>query len=267
MTSDELLHLLGTLIESPPVQDLWKVDDRCVPVFAHSMDVALLCLGAYPEARERFPDFRLDVVLLGSILHDLTKVTARLGNGKSHSHIMTNEPEVAALAAMSALDAAQDAARVWLDPEGIDHLWHVVASHHGRWGKIAPSTPEAYVVAHFDNVSATQHRIAPIDANDILPLLDQGYRRVQAGERLGVNKSVVKARIQDALRAEHLADQNELLAVWRERGFIVPADPERCRQIERVRFLIDFARRCPRALLDQVRPHLPKEPEAEAVAG
>jgi hypothetical protein len=35
-----------------------------MPVFAHSMDVALLCLDQYPDWRERFPGFRLDVVLL-----------------------------------------------------------------------------------------------------------------------------------------------------------------------------------------------------------
>jgi hypothetical protein len=264
LTSAEFLRLLDALIQSPPVQDLWNVEDRCVPVFAHSMDVALLCLDGYPDARERFPGFRLDVVLLGSVLHDLTKASARLGQGKSHSHIMINEPELAVAEAMTVLDAAQATAGSRLDAEGVDHLWHVVASHHGRWGKVSPATPEAYLLAHCDNVSATQHRIAPIDANDILPLLDLGYRQVEVGARLGVNKSVVKARLRDALQAERLPDQKELLEVWRERGFVVPADPERTRQIERVRFLLDFARRCPEALLAEVRPHLPR---AEAEEG
>lgn len=260
MTSAEFLDLLGTLIESPPVQALWNVDDRGVPVFAHSMDVALLCLEAYPDWRDRFPGFRLDVVLLGCVLHDLSKVTARYQHGRSHSHIMIHEPELAVEEAITALDQVQARRGVRLDQEGIDHLWHVIAAHHGRWGKVSPRTPEALLVAQCDNLSATQHRIAPVDANDILPLLDQGYRQVQVGEKLGINKSVVKARLQEAVRAEGLLDHHELLVRWRQRGFVVAADPERSRQIDRVRFLLDFARRCPEALLDEIRPHLPADP-------
>lgn len=259
MTSAEFLRLLGALIESAPIQNLWSIEDRGVPVFAHSMDVALLCLEAYPDSRDRRPDFRLDVVLLGCVLHDLSKLSARQGQGKSHSHLMTYEPEIAVREALDVLDAVQRTAGARLDPDGIDHLWHVIAAHHGPWGKVRPQTAEAHLLAQSDNLSATRHRIAPIDANDILPLIDQGYRQIQVGERLGVNRSVVKARLQDAMRAEGLPDLNELMALWRRRGFVVPADAERVRQIDRVRFLVEFARRCPVALLNEIRPYLPGE--------
>ncbi len=257
MTADEYCSLLRNLVSLPRVLSLWNVSDRGMPVFAHSMDVALICLGKYPEARERFPGFRLDVVLIGAVLHDLTKATAREGNGPSHSHIMTHEPSIAVAEAMRALDDAQSSAGVWLDDEGIDHVWHVVAAHHGPWGKVKPRTPEAGLLFQADNLSATRHRTAPVDASDILPLLERGYRWTQAGTLLGVGRATIKARLEDACRAEGVRDPAELLDRWKERGTVRIGDAELVSQIERVRFVVDFARRCPDALVDEVRPWLP----------
>lgn len=257
MIAEEYCSLLRALISSPHVQSLWNVSDRGMPVFAHSMDVALLCLEKYPEARERFPGFRLDVVLVGAVVHDLTKVSAREGNGPSHSHIMSNEPSIAVTEAMRALDDAQSRAGVWLDSEGVDHVWHVVAAHHGPWGKVKPQTPEAYLLFESDNLSATRHRTAPVDATDILPLLERGYRWAQAGMILGVGRAVIKARLQDACRAERVRDASDLLRCWNERGTVLTGDAEQMHQIERARFVVDFARRCPDALVHEVRPWLP----------
>lgn len=256
MTSDEFCSLLSALIRSPRVQSLWNVADRGMPVFAHSVDVALLCLEKYPEARERFPGFRLDVVLIGAVLHDLTKLSAREGNGPSHSHIMSFEPSIAIDEAMTALEMAELDAGAWLDEEGVDHVWHVIAAHHGPWGKVKPQTPEADLLFHSDNYSATHHRIAPIDANDILPLLHQGYHWVQIGATLGVGRATIKSRLQDACRAERVRSSSELLARWCERGEVLTGDTRLMAQIERARFVVDFSRRCPDALVDEVRPWL-----------
>lgn len=258
MTAEEFCSLLRSLISSPRVQSLWNVADRGMPVFAHSMDVALLCLDKYPDACERFPGFRLDVVLVGAVVHDLTKFSAREGSGPSHSQIMTREPSIAVAEAMHALDEAQTAAGVWLDDEGIDHVWHVVAAHHGPWGKVKPRTPEADLLYYSDNFSATHHRTAPVDANDILPLLQRGYRWTQIGTMLGVGRAMIKTRLQDACRAENVRSSSDLLVRWLERGEVLIGDPERVGQIERARFVIDFARRCPDALVDQARPLLPQ---------
>ncbi len=257
MTSEEFCSLLSALIRSPRVQSLWNVADRGMPVFAHSVDVALLCLEKYPEARERFPGFRLDVVLIGAVLHDLTKLSAREGNGPSHSQIMSFEPSIAINEAMTALEMAELEAGAWLDDEGIDHVWHVIAAHHGPWGKVKPQTPEAALLYHSDNYSATHHRTAPIDANDILPLLSQGYRWVQIGATLGVGRAMIKSRLQDACRAERVSSSSELLARWCERGAVLTGDARLTSQIERARFVVDFARRCPDSLVGEVRPWLP----------
>lgn len=256
LTVDSYCRLLRALIVTPPVQALWAIHDRGMPVFAHSMDVALLCLEAYPDWRERYPGFRLDVVLVGSVLHDLSKASARLGNGRSHSHIMTHEPGIAVAEAVTVLDEAQRTCGVHLDPEGIDHVWHVVAAHHGRWGKVAPQTPEALLLHRSDNHSATHHRIAPVDANDILPLLDQGLKWAQIGERLGISRGIVKARLQDACRAERVRSSTELLESWRTYGEVRVGDPEQVRKFERARFIMDFARHCPDTLVDRVHATL-----------
>jgi len=253
---DDFSALLHALISSPRVQSLWSIKDRGMPVFAHSMDVALICLEKYPEARERFPGFRLDVVLIGAVLHDLTKLSAREGNGPSHSQIMTHQPSIAVDEAIAVLDAAQTAAGAWLDEEGIDHVWHVVAAHHGPWGKVKPVTPEAQLLFHADNYSATHHRIAPVDANDILPLLNRGYRWSQVGTLLDVGRAVIKSRLQDACRAEDLRGPSELLTRWLDRGAVLTGDTRQIGQIARARFLVEFAHRCPAALVREVRPLL-----------
>ncbi|SQC97241.1 Uncharacterised protein [Fusobacterium necrophorum subsp. necrophorum] len=48
-------------------------------------------------------------------------------------------------------------------------------SHHGRWGKIQPSTKEACIVYKGDMYSAKYHRINPIGADSILAYIDKGY--------------------------------------------------------------------------------------------
>jgi hypothetical protein len=267
LTANEYCSLLHTLIVSTPIQTLWQVSDRGVPVFAHSIDVALLALDGYPDAREKFPGFRLDAVLLGAILHDLTKASARHGSGQSHSHIMNNNPSIAVAEAMTVLDDVQNRVGVWLDHDGIEHLWHAIASHHGRWGMISPRTPEAWLLHECDNYSASHHRIAPIDANDILPLTGAGYTWTQIGERLGVNRSVVKTRLVEACRVEGVRTPTELLERWRERGIVGIGDADRARQIERARHVVEFARRCPDALIDKVREVLPESPSVTSTLG
>lgn len=253
---DDLCRLLGALIDSVPVKSLWSVNDRGMPVFAHSMDVALICLEAYSDWRERYPGFRLDIVLLGCVLHDLSKASARFGNGRSHSHIMIHEPNLAVAEAVGVLEEALAAAEVRLDPDDVDHLWHVIAAHHGQWGKVTPQTPEAMLLHLADNRSALNHRIAPVDANDILPFVERGYKWPLIGEKLGVTRGIVKARLDDACLAENVRSPSELLEIWHERGEVLAGNDERIRQIARARYVVDFARQCPEALLEQVRQYL-----------
>src|SRR6202165_3468312 len=122
MTPEQFCDLLVAVIEHPSVQNLWNFTDQGMPVFAHSMDVAGLVAEAYPEWGDRYPGFRLDVVLLGSVLHDLTKATARTAGQTSHSTIMERDPTIAVAAAADVLEAVRLSVGVALDSEGIDHL-------------------------------------------------------------------------------------------------------------------------------------------------
>ncbi len=227
-----------------------------MPVFAHSMDVASLVVDAYPDWRDRFPGFRLDVVLVGSVLHDLTKATARMAGVTSHSDIMEREPTIAVAAAADVLEDVGRVTGVFLDAEGIDHLWHVIAAHHGPWGKISPQTPEAALLYQCDNYSATHHRIAPVDANDVLRLIADGIDLSVAASALGFDRSVLKSRMKESVRANGLRTTAELLERWRDRGAVSIGDVTRARQIEEAKEVIEFAKRCPTALVDRVRPLL-----------
>lgn len=256
MTPEQFCDFLVAVIENPSVQNLWNFTDQGMPVFAHSMDVCCLVTGAYPDWRDRFPGFRLDVVLLGSVLHDLTKASARTVGQTSHSTIMERDPTIAVAAAADVLDAARLTVGVALDSEGIDHLWHVIAAHHGPWGKVSPHTPEASLLYHCDNRSATNHRLAPVDATDVLRLIAGGQELSAAAITLGVNRSVLKNRLRESVRANGLRTTAELVERWRDRGAVAIGDVTRARQIDEAKDVIVFAKGCPTALIERVRPLL-----------
>jgi HD superfamily phosphodiesterase len=252
-----LCRLVSALIRHPTVQELWKHADQGMPVFAHSMDVARLAVDAYPEWRDRYAGFRLDVVLLGGILHDLTKASARRSGSTSHTAIMEREPTVAVEAAATVLQSVAERLGIVLDAEGIDHLWHVIVAHHGPWGMVAPQTPEAALLYSCDNYSATHHRVAPVDANDILPRLSAGDDVAAIAAALGVERTVIKRRLNEAVRAEGALNRNDLLARWSERGAVAIGDVTRSRRIAEAKTVVEFARACPRALVEQVRLAVP----------
>jgi len=240
-----LVALVEAVIAAAPMQALWQIKDRGMPVFAHTVDVTLLSLAAFPEWRERFPGLNLRAIAIASLLHDLNKASARRSGDTSHSKVMSTDPAQALGEAVDVLQAAQWQAGVRLAAADVDHIWHIVVSHHGRWGKIQPQTPEAILVHQCDFQSAIAHRLAPIDASDILPLLDQGLRWREVAARLEVTSGVVRDRLREACRAERVADPPELLRIWRRRGYVVTGTLQRMRQFEELRAVIGEARRAP----------------------
>ena len=224
-----------------------------MPVFVHTIDVALLCLEAYPEWRERYGSLNLEAITIGSLLHDLNKVSARRTFARSHSEIMSTDPIEAVREAIEVLDRAQLETGLRLERDLVDHIWHIVVSHHGRFGKIAPATPEAVLVHECDLYSATHHRCAPVDANDILPLFSAGYRSSAIAARLGVGASVIRKRLAEACRAEHCADWVTLVEVWRQKGTVLAGPLDRARQMERVRTLVQLANQSPKPVVEAIR--------------
>lgn len=250
MPKRRLEALVTHLVASPKVQSLWRVKDRGVPVFVHTIDVTLLCLERFPEWHEKVAGLSLEAITIGSLLHDLSKASTRENRAISHSYLMSTAPEKAVGEAMDVLDEAQLATGFYLPPDIVDHIWHIIASHHGRWGKIMPSTHEALLVHQMDYYSAMHHRCSPVDANDILPLLQQGHRSTTIAARLGVGVSVVRERLKEACRSEGVRDWVDLLAIWEDRGYVICGSLERMEQVERVRRIVQLALQAPRPILD-----------------
>lgn len=253
MIDEELEIYLRALVAAPKMRALWDVCDRGVPVFVHSVDVLLLCLQRFPEWQSRNPRIDLAAVTIGAMIHDASKLSAHLLHGCSHSHLMSVDPELAVDAARLVLDELTTTKGLPLAPGRREQVEHIVASHHGRFGKVHPRTPEAHLVHLCDLYSSTNHRIAPVDSNDILPLLATGCKMQHVGALLGVGREVVKSRLAESCHAEHTRDWVELLGVWKTQGSVASGPPERAEQIRQVRRLIGVARQAPDSLLPELR--------------
>lgn len=249
MRDPDLEALISTLLISPSMQALWLVKDRGMPVFAHTVDVTLLCFNGLAEACEIGSTLDVTVVTLGSLLHDLSKASAREAGLRSHSDIMSHYPELAASEARNVLESALEQLGRELPPRQIEAILHVVVSHHGPWGRVRPQTAEARLVHRCDLYSAMNHRLAPVDANDILPHLDQGRNWSAVSAIVGVGTAVLRQRINEACRAELVDSWSDLLRVWRRRGRVRIGTVERVRQLERVRFALQAAREVPESII------------------
>src|SRR5947209_1284461 len=103
VTPEKLERYLGAILESTRVLELWEIADRGMPVYAHTIDVGLLCLAAIPELVESFPYLHVDAILIGVLLHDLSKLSARRWRAQSHSQIMSEDPTIAVGEALDVL--------------------------------------------------------------------------------------------------------------------------------------------------------------------
>lgn len=236
--------LVGALLLSPRMQRLWDVGDRGMPVFVHSLDVVLLCL----EQIGRRTDLDVTAIVLGALIHDASKLPS-FDEQRSHSLLMRQDPWPAADVSMELLVQAEQSCGVQLDDARREHVRHIVLAHHGPHGRIHPQTEEARLVAACDALSGTQHRLAPIDANDMLPLLAEGFRWPRAAARLGVSRELVKTRLREACLAEGVRDWVDLLPIWHRNGTVRAGTPERQRQVGRARYLFQLAGQVPDCLL------------------
>lgn len=238
--------LVTALLLSPRMQALWDIHDRGMPVYAHTVDVVLLCLDAIE------PGLDLNAVLIGAIVHDYSKLPRE--DGRSHSHLMRSDPAVAAAASIEMLADGERRSGVVVHDALRAHVHHIAESHHGFNGKVAPRTPEAWLVARCDHFSGMEHRIAPLDANDVLPLLSEGYRWKEAAALLGVGRELVKQRLREACIAEGARQWVDLLPIWRRNGHVRAGSERQVRQLARARLVDRLARQVPDCILDRLNP-------------
>jgi len=102
-----------------------------------------------------YPALDRDLVLAGTILHDVGKIT-ELNSDLEISY--TREGFLQGHISLG-LIMIHDQARTLPDfpPELLLHLEHIVLSHHGEheWGSpVLPATPEAMLIHHVDNLDA-----------------------------------------------------------------------------------------------------------------
>lgn len=237
--------LLTALLLSPRMQSLWDVRDRGMPVYAHTIDVALLCLDRVPPGSE----LDTPAILLAALIHDYSKLPLPEIEGRSHSYLMRNMPGVAAAVSLDLLADAERRSGVTLDDDRREHIRHIVAAHHGQHGKVRPRTAEAHIVADCDFESSTEYRLAPFDANDILPLLSEGYRWGEAAALLGVGRELIKTRLREACLAEGVREWIHLLPIWRARGGVTVGSRRHQERLARARRVSRLARQVPDCLL------------------
>jgi len=245
---------LTALVMTPHMQSMWNIRNGGVPIFVHTIDVAMLALDSFDDWQDRHGRMDVLATVVGALLHDLTKVTARQTRGqpthRSHSMIMLLDPTAAAVAGREALTYVQDTTGITLDDREQALVAHIIMSHHGPWGSVQPEKAEAALVHYCDLYSARYHRQPPIDANDILPLLDCGLSRAAAARTLGVTPQVVARRLDEACRAEWLDGIEQLLAVWRRRGHVVGGCEEALAHRQQIRLRVTQAEMAPAPILD-----------------
>jgi hypothetical protein len=267
MNTEELSFFLHSLIHTPDMQSLWSIRDAGMPVFAHSIDVAMLALDAFWAWQEEHGLMQPLPVVLGSLVHDLSKASARrerqawraaqptgpahsrYAGPPSHSTIMRYAPHQAVFEAADVLARVERDTGISLPVDDMEAVCHIVAAHHGPWGGVPPQTPEAALVHACDLYSSRHHRLSPWDANDLLPLLDQGHSLTRAARLLGVSYGVARQRLAEACQAEWVDSVEELLLVWRRREYVVTGPEERQAERELARRLIAQARQAPACLL------------------
>ena len=268
MTDEELSSFLHHLLHTPEMQSLWPIRDAGMPVFAHSVDVAMLSLDAFWPWQEKHGLMHPLPVVLGSLVHDLSKASARQerqawraaqptnqarsrhAGPPSHSTIMRYAPHQAVFEAADVLARVERDTGISLPVDDLGAVRHIVAAHHGPWGSVRPQTLEAALVYACDLYSSRHHRLSPWDANDLLPLLDQGHSLTRAARLLGVSYGVARQRLAEACQAEWVDSVEELLIVWRRREYVVTGPEERQAGRELARRLIEQARQAPVCLLE-----------------
>lgn len=120
----------------------------------HSVDVAGLAVAM----AEQIGNADKDLVIAGALLHDIGKlreISPQLG------FPYTDEGRLLGHIAMSAMMVQETAARLKIPAARIEHLLHILLSHHGdneKGSPVACVTKEAFIVHYADEVNAIMNQ-------------------------------------------------------------------------------------------------------------
>lgn len=232
------------LLLHPLVQKLKLVDDKGINVSTHTYDVLRL---AVKKLKSDFGDDMEDIsdkiklfdIMVGVIIHDTTKGTLRLNNhDMSHSFIMKNNPEFASEEARKILRDVEVFTNLKIKESVEKGIIHIVASHHGRWGKVKPETREAVIVHEADKYSAMYHRISPISAKKIVKLMSEGFNKDEICKITGFTEGIIEDRLKRAKKELNVKTNRELINYYLKRGYIPEGDEFFARRIVETEKLI-----------------------------
>lgn len=235
---------IDVLLEFPVIDQLKEMEDLGVSVTTHTYDVLEIAIRdlkkSYRNLKRAGEELDLFAMLVGIIIHDTSKASLRVGGDSilSHSQVMLKKPDRIRKEATGILKKMEEETGLILDPNTERKIVHIVLSHHGRWGRVSPSTKEALMVHKADEYSAKYHRINPIGADKIVELMAKGYSLDEIKEKLDCTSGIIKDRLKRAKVELKLKTNKQLLNYYNANKKIVIGDEFFIKRITETKDLI-----------------------------
>ncbi|MCK5780326.1 MAG: phosphohydrolase [Psychrilyobacter sp.] len=237
------IEYMEILLGLPIINQLKEVEDLGVSVTTHTYDVLEIAIRdlkkSYKTLKRADEELNIFAMLVGIIIHDSSKASIRSGNDTlSHSQVMLKKPDRIRKEAQGILKEVEEQTGLKLDPDTDRKIIHIVLSHHGRWGRVTPSTKEALMVHKADEYSAKYHRINPIGADKIVELMAKGQSLDEIQERLGITSGIIKDRLKRAKVELKLKNNKQLMSYYNANKKIVIGDEFFVKRIKETKELI-----------------------------
>ncbi len=235
---------IDVLLGFPVIDQLKEMEDLGVSVTTHTYDVLEIAIRdlkkSYRNLKRAGEQLDLFAMLVGIIIHDTSKASLRVGGDSilSHSQVMLKKPDRIRKEATGILKKMEEETGLILDPNTERKIVHIVLSHHGRWGRVSPSTKEALMVHKADEYSAKYHRINPIGADKIVELMAKGYSLDEIKEKLDCTSGIIKDRLKRAKVELKLKTNKQLLNYYNANKKIVIGDEFFIKRITETKDLI-----------------------------
>lgn len=212
---------LEELLNEEAVKELENFSDQGVKITAHTYDVFILSVNEIKKTYASFfkagTDLDLFSIIVGIIIHDLSKGSLRKNEENiSHSQIMLKNPDYVVKETENLIEKIEERTGLILKNKVKKNIIHIVVSHHGKWGKVNPSTKEARLVHWADMYSAKHHRINPVEANEILKGFERGESLVEVSRRFKCTTGVIKDRLKKSKQELKLGSTKQLLNYFRK---------------------------------------------------
>jgi len=235
---------IEVLLGFPIIDQLKEVEDLGVSVTTHTYDVLEIAIRdlkkSYRNLKRAGEELDLFAMLVGIIIHDTSKASLRVGGDSilSHSQVMLKKPDRIRKEATGILKKLEEETGLILDANTERKIVHIVLSHHGRWGRVTPSTKEALMVHKADEYSAKYHRINPIGADKIVELMAKGHSLDEIQEKLDCTSGIIKDRLKRAKVELKLKTNKQLLNYYNANKKIVIGDEFFIKRITETKELI-----------------------------